>query len=51
MQATLKSRCVFTGVGLHSGAPARLEIHPAPAGFGIMFRRTDLTPSVDIPAR
>lgn len=51
MQATLKSRCVFTGVGLHSGAPARLEIHPAPAGFGIMFRRTDLNPSVDIPAR
>lgn len=51
MQATLKSKSVFTGVGLHSGAPARLEIHPAPAGFGIMFRRTDLTPSVDIPAR
>ena len=51
MQATLKSKAVFSGVGLHSGAPSRLEIHPAPAGFGIVFRRVDLTPSVDIPAR
>lgn len=51
MQATLKSKCVFNGVGLHSGAPARLEINPAPAGFGLVFRRTDLSPAVDIPAR
>ncbi len=50
MQATLKTKVTFTGVGLHSGARARLEIHPAPAGFGIVFRRVDLTPAVDIPA-
>ena len=30
------------GVGLHSGAPVRLRIQPAPAGSGIVFRRTDL---------
>ena len=51
MQATLKKMVAFQGVGLHSGAPARLELHPAPAGHGIVFRRTDLSPAVDIPAR
>lgn len=30
------------GVGLHSGAPVKLRILPAPAGTGIVFRRTDL---------
>ena len=30
------------GVGLHSGAPVRLRIQPAPAGSGIVFRRSDL---------
>jgi UDP-3-O-[3-hydroxymyristoyl] N-acetylglucosamine deacetylase len=30
------------GVGLHSGAPVRLRILPAPAGSGIVFRRIDL---------
>ena len=30
------------GVGLHSGAPVRLRLLPAPAGSGIVFRRTDL---------
>src|SRR5215467_150195 len=30
------------GVGLHSGAPVHLRILPAPAGAGIVFRRTDL---------
>jgi len=29
-------------VGLHSGAPVHLRILPAPAGSGIVFRRTDL---------
>jgi UDP-3-O-[3-hydroxymyristoyl] N-acetylglucosamine deacetylase len=30
------------GVGLHSGAPVKLRILPAPAGTGISFRRVDL---------
>lgn len=50
MQATLNDTVIFQGVGLHSGAPARLEIHPARPGHGIVFRRTDLTPAVDLPA-
>lgn len=51
MQATLKKMVSFTGVGLHSGASARLDIVPAPTGHGIVFRRTDLHPNVDIAAR
>lgn len=30
------------GVGLHSGAPVKLRVLPAPAGSGIVFRRVDL---------
>jgi UDP-3-O-[3-hydroxymyristoyl] N-acetylglucosamine deacetylase len=39
----------FTGVGLHSGAPVTLRLLPAPAGSGIVFRRTDLD-NFEIPA-
>src|SRR6185369_4801567 len=30
------------GVGLHSGAEVSMRLVPAPAGSGIVFRRTDL---------
>ncbi len=50
MQATLNTKVAFQGVGLHSGAPVLLVIHPAQPGHGIVFRRTDLRPTVDIPA-
>ena len=30
------------GIGLHSGTPVQVRIAPAPAGTGIVFRRTDL---------
>jgi len=39
----------FTGVGLHSGAPVTMKLLPAPAGSGIVFRRTDLD-NFEIPA-
>ena len=39
----------FTGVGLHSGAPVTMRLLPAPAGSGIVFRRTDLD-NFEIPA-
>lgn len=42
MQNTVKSPVVFDGVGLHSGAPARLVIRPASAEHGIWFRRSDI---------
>ena len=38
------------GVGLHTGVQARMRIHPAPVDSGIVFRRTDLPGSPDIPA-
>lgn len=42
MQGTLKSEVVFEGVGLHSGAPARMVVRPAPVDHGIIFLRIDL---------
>ena len=41
-QRTLLSSIKTTGVGLHSGEPVHLEIHPAPVGHGIVFCRVDL---------
>ena len=42
-QRTLKSPRSITGVGLHSGAEVTLNLLPAPADHGILFRRTDVT--------
>lgn len=39
-----------TGVGLHSGDKVLLTLRPAPINTGIIFRRTDLSPMVEIPA-
>jgi len=50
-QRTLKSLISATGVGLHTGQKARLTLRPAPVDTGIVFRRVDLEPPVDIPAR
>src|SRR5690349_6747506 len=41
-QRTLKNAIGCTGVGLHSGAPVAMTLHPAPAYHGIVFRRTDI---------
>jgi UDP-3-O-[3-hydroxymyristoyl] N-acetylglucosamine deacetylase len=41
-EQTLRGAVACEGVGLHSGAPVRMRILPAPAGTGIVFRRTDL---------
>ncbi len=48
LQTTLATACDFEGKGLHSGAPCRISVRPAPAGTGIVFVRTDL--GVEIPA-
>ena len=42
MQKTIKAPVHFSGVGLHSGQPARLVVRPAAADHGIWFRRTDI---------
>lgn len=50
-QRTLKNTIRATGVGLHSGEKVFLTIKPAPVDSGIVFRRIDLDPVVDIPAQ
>ena len=49
MEQTLAEPLAFTGVGLHSGVPVSMRLLPAPAGSGIVFRRTDLD-DFEIPA-
>ena len=49
-QRTLKNTIRATGVGLHSGEKVYLTLKPAPINSGIVFRRVDLDPIVDIPA-
>jgi len=50
-QRTLKNVIRATGVGLHTGKKVFLTLRPAPVNSGITFRRVDLEPVVDIPAR
>ena len=50
-QRTLKNIIRATGVGLHSGEKVYLTLKPAPVDTGIVFRRTDLDPIVEIAAR
>ena len=47
-QRTLKNMIRATGVGLHTGAKVYMTLRPATANSGIVFRRTDLTPPVEI---
>lgn len=49
-QRTLKNVIRATGVGLHTGEKVYLTVRPAPANAGIVFRRVDLDPVVEIPA-
>src|SRR5579875_821179 len=39
---TITTSLEFHGIGLHSGAPVCMRLLPAPAGTGVVFRRTDL---------
>lgn len=50
-QRTLKNEIRATGVGLHTGRKVYLTLRPAPVNSGIVFRRIDLDPPVDIPAK
>jgi len=47
-QRTLKNMIRATGVGLHTGTKVYMTLRPAAANTGIVFRRTDLTPPVEI---
>lgn len=49
-QRTLKNTIRATGVGLHSGEKVYLTLKPAAPNTGVVFRRVDLEPVVDITA-
>lgn len=49
-QRTLKNTIRATGVGLHTGQKIYLTLHPADIDTGIIFRRVDLNPPVEIKA-
>jgi UDP-3-O-[3-hydroxymyristoyl] N-acetylglucosamine deacetylase len=49
-QRTLKNTIRATGVGLHTGEKVLMTLGPAPVNAGILFRRIDLDPVVQVPA-
>src|SRR5215475_11698759 len=51
-QTTLRDDISVAGIGVHSGLPVTLTLHPAEAGTGIVFLRTgiDGQPDREIPA-
>ena len=50
-QRTLKNVIRATGVGLHTGKKVFLTLRPAAVNTGIIFRRVDLTPAIEIKAK
>jgi UDP-3-O-[3-hydroxymyristoyl] N-acetylglucosamine deacetylase/3-hydroxyacyl-[acyl-carrier-protein] dehydratase len=50
-QRSIEHEVSLEGLGLHTGARCRVTFHPAPAGHGLIFRRTLGERVVDIPAR
>ena len=51
LQHTLIRPVQFSGIGLHTGLMANVVIKPAPDNFGIQFCRTDIDPTLFIPAK
>lgn len=50
VQQTIRRTVSCSGIGLHSGQKGTLRLRPAPAGYGIVFRRLDLG-GLEIPAK
>lgn len=50
-QRTLKNEIRATGVGLHTGQKIFLTLRPGAIDSGILFRRVDLNPVVEIQAK
>lgn len=50
-QRTLKQAVRAAGIGLHSGQRVFMSLLPAGPDTGILFRRVDLSPPVEIPAQ
>jgi len=49
-QTTIETPFSVEGVGLHTGKPSRMTVHPGNPGNGIIFRRVDLPGQPEIPA-
>jgi len=49
-QRTLKNVIRATGVGIHTGEKVFMTLRPAAVNTGIVFRRTDLDPVIEVPA-
>ncbi|EJX04819.1 UDP-3-O-[3-hydroxymyristoyl] N-acetylglucosamine deacetylase [gut metagenome] len=49
-QRTLGKTVETVGIGLHSGHKVRLVLRPAEPDTGLLYRRVDLDPVVEIPA-
>lgn len=50
-QRTLKNVIRATGIGVHTGEKVFLTLRPAPVNSGIVFRRVDCDPVIEIPAK
>ena len=50
-QCTIARTISTVGIGLHSGRRVRLTMKPAAPDTGIIFRRVDMTPPVEMPAK
>ena len=46
-QTTLRSATSLTGIGVHSGKPVKIVLHPADANTGVTFLRTGLAGGLD----
>ncbi|MCU0454534.1 MAG: bifunctional UDP-3-O-[3-hydroxymyristoyl] N-acetylglucosamine deacetylase/3-hydroxyacyl-ACP dehydratase [Bacteroidetes bacterium] len=49
-QVTIKKPVSMAGVGLHTGVHTHMTFKPAPANYGIRFKRVDLEGAPEIPA-
>ncbi|HEY3251666.1 MAG TPA: UDP-3-O-acyl-N-acetylglucosamine deacetylase, partial [Ignavibacteria bacterium] len=49
-QRTIAKEVSISGIGLHTGNKSNMTFMPAPANYGIRFKRTDLTDSPEILA-
>jgi UDP-3-O-[3-hydroxymyristoyl] N-acetylglucosamine deacetylase / 3-hydroxyacyl-[acyl-carrier-protein] dehydratase len=48
---SISREAVVTGSGLHTGASTRVVFRPSSDGRGVVFRRTDLPDTPEVPAR
>ena len=50
-QHTIGKDVTYKGLGLHSGMPVPMTMHPAAPGTGIIFKRSDLPGGPEVPAQ